>query len=106
MDALLDYLWGNVSYLRSFLAAELPEIKLVEPDGTYLVWLDFRGLNLEADELARFLSEDAKLALNAGYWFGREGAGFMRMNIAAPRSMLMAAMKTLKQAVDSRNERP
>jgi len=102
LEALLVTLQGNVDFVRTFLAANVPGVKLVEPEGTYLLWLDFRELGLDAKELARFLAGEAKLALNAGYWFGREGAGFARMNIACPRSVLAEAMARLAQAVQQR----
>jgi len=69
--------------------------QLVKPEGTYLVWLDFKELGLDAKALAKFLAQEARLALNAGYWFGREGAGYARMNIAAPRSVLESPMLSI-----------
>lgn len=99
LDELLDYLWQNILYVQNFLDRHIPQIKLVKPEGTYLIWADFRGLGLEASDLARFLAQEAGLALNSGFWFGREGAGFMRMNIACPRSLLEEAMMRLKSAV-------
>ena len=65
------------------------------------MWLDFRGLGLETKALARFLAQEARLALNPGYWFGREGAGFARMNIACPQSVLREALVRLTTAVDN-----
>jgi cystathionine beta-lyase len=99
LDGLLAYLQGNVDFLRSYLAQELPRVRLVEPEGTFLVWVDFRELGLDAKELARFLGQEAGLALNPGHWFGREGAGYARMNIACPRSLLQEAMQRLTGAV-------
>jgi len=101
LDKLLAYLHGNVDFLQSYLDEILPQIKLVEPEGTYLVWLNFKGLGLEAKALAKFLAQEARLALNAGYWFGREGAGYARMNIASPRSTLQQALERLTNAVRS-----
>ena len=98
LDDLLAYLWQNIAYVREFLAVNLPQVKLVEPEGTYLIWVDFTELGLEAGDLAQFLAQEARLALNSGFWFGREGAGFMRMNIACPRSVLEEAMLRLKKA--------
>jgi cystathionine beta-lyase len=99
LDQLLGYLQGNVDFVRSFLGENLPQVRLVEPEGTYLAWLDFRALGLGAKELARFLAQEAELALNAGYWFGREGAGYARMGIACPRSVLHEALSRLCDAV-------
>jgi len=85
--------------LRSYLQENLPQVKLIEPEGTYLVWLDFKELGLDAKELEKFLAQKAQLALNPGYWFGREGAGYARMNIACPRSLLQEALFRLTKAV-------
>ena len=100
LDALLVYLQSNIDYLRSFLRDRLPQVKLIEPEGTYLVWLDFKELGLEAKELQGFLAQKARLALNPGYWFGREGAGYARMNIACPRSTLHEALSRLTRAIN------
>ena len=99
LDELLHYLHDNILFLRAFLDKEVPGVSLVMPEGTYLAWLDFRGLGLETKALARFLAEDARLALNPGYWFGREGAGYARMTIACPRPMLEDGLTRLATAV-------
>jgi cystathionine beta-lyase len=100
LDELLVYLQGNIDCLKSYLAEDLPQVRLIEPEGTYLVWLDLRELGLDAKELQRFLAQEARLALNPGHWFGREGAGFARMNIASPKSTLLEAMSRLAKAVN------
>ena len=99
LDELLIYLQSNVDFIRTYLQANIPQVTLVEPEGTYLVWLNFAGLGLDAKVLETFLAQDAQLALNAGYWFGREGAGFARMNIACPRTLLEQAFGHLTEAV-------
>jgi cystathionine beta-lyase len=98
LDALLAYLQTNIGFLKSFLHENLPQIKLIEPEGTYLVWLNFEALGLDAKALERFLAQNARLALNSGYWFGREGAGYARMNIASPRSTIAEALERLADA--------
>ncbi|MCP4421928.1 MAG: pyridoxal phosphate-dependent aminotransferase [Chloroflexi bacterium] len=98
LDELLVYLQQNITYIDDFLHDHIPQVKLVQPEGTYLVWLDFTRLEMDAKVLAKFLGEEAQLALNAGHWFGREGAGFARMNIAVPRAVLEDALGRLKQA--------
>ncbi len=100
LDDLLAYLQQNITFMQHFLDRYIPQVKLVEPEGTYLVWLDFGGLGLDAQAQAQFLAQKARLALNSGFWFGREGAGFMRMNIASPRSVLEEAMIRLKLATE------
>jgi cysteine-S-conjugate beta-lyase len=102
LKLLLEYLHENVSFLRDYLLQHIPQVRLIEPQGTFLVWLDFSGLGLDVKELDRFLAQDARLALSSGYWFGREGAGFARMNIAIPRSVLNEALSRLAQACASR----
>lgn len=99
LDELLVYLQANIEFLRSYLVENIPQIKLIEPEGTFLVWLDFRDLELGAKDLASFLAHKARIALNPGHWFGREGAGFARMNIACPRSTLEEALLRLRNSV-------
>lgn len=99
LDELVDYLQRNIEYLRRFLKQHLPEVRLVEPEGTFLVWLDFRDLAMDAKQLEKFLATKAKLAINPGYWFGREGAGYARMTIACPKPMLQDALLRLQHAV-------
>ena len=100
LDQVTDYLAGNVDSLRDFLQQQVPGVKLVEPQGTYLVWLDFTALGLDAKQLETFLVQEARIAGNPGHWFGREGAGFARINIACPRSVLLEALENLASAVE------
>ena len=99
LDALLKYLRGNVDLVRRRLDREDVGIELVEPEGTFLAWLDFRGLGLDAKELETFLAQNARVALAQGYWFGREGAGFARMTLGAPRSTVERAVDRIVRAV-------
>jgi len=99
LDELLTYLHANINFLQSYFHNNLPQIKLIEPEGTFLVWLDFKELGLDAKALEKFLTQKAQLALNSGYWFGREGAGYARMNIACPQSVLQEAVSRLTNAV-------
>jgi len=101
LDDLLVYLGSNLEFVRSFLARELPRVRLVEPEGTYLVWLDFRALGLTDRELNDLIVNKAKLWLDAGTMFGAGGTGFQRVNIACPRSLLERAMRQLKGALSS-----
>ena len=97
LDALLGYLGDNVEYARNRIES-IPGVTLIEPDGTYLLWLDFRELGLGGKELQAFLIERARVGLNAGRSFGRQGAGFARMCIACPRSTLTEAFDRLEAA--------
>ncbi|MEA3503540.1 MAG: aminotransferase class I/II-fold pyridoxal phosphate-dependent enzyme [Actinomycetota bacterium] len=98
LDELLALIASNAALLRDGLP---PGIDLVEPEGTYLAWLDFRELNMDVPELARWLGESAHLALSPGHWFGRQGAGFARMTIAAPPAQIGDAIGRLSAAVDA-----
>lgn len=98
---LMEYLGGNLNFVRRFLAKELPQIRLVEPEGTYLLWLDFKALGLTDRELDELLVHKAGLWLDAGTVFGAGGTGFQRINTACPRSILERAMRQLRDAVRS-----
>lgn len=98
MDELKEYLWENVAYLRIFLEEKLPKIKLIEPQGTYLVWLDFTAYDMLPEELEHKMRYEAKLWLDEGTMFGDEGAMFERVNIACPRSVLKKALNQLWEA--------
>ncbi len=102
LDELRAYLAGNLAFLEDFLAREIPEIRPIHPEGTYLVWLDCRGLGMDADELSTFMRDEARVALNDGQVFGAEGAGFERINIACPRSMLAEALERMAAAAATR----
>ena len=96
IEELKLYLYENVEYVRLFLQEHLPKVKLVEPEGTYLIWLDFTEYGFSAEELQQKMLHGAKLWLDEGTMFGEEGAGFMRVNIACPRSILEKAMEQMK----------
>ena len=101
LDELRRYLAENLSFVREYLRENIPEIKLVEPQGTYLVWLDCRCLRLTDRELKALIQDKAKLWTDDGYIFGAGGSGFERINIACPRSILKEALVNLKHAVDT-----
>ncbi len=98
LDAVRVYLQGNLDLVRSRLA-DLPDIDLIEPEGTFLLWIDFRALNLAPDELTVFLRRDAGWSITRGIAFGPQGAGFGRLNIACPRAGLARALDRLCAAV-------
>jgi len=98
---LKNYLMENLNFIRNFLKSRLPMIRLVEPEGTYLVWLDCRGLGLNDRQLDDLIVNKAGLWLDAGTMFGIGGSGFQRINIACPRSILEKALHLLEQAVIS-----
>lgn len=99
LAGLREYLGENLDFLRGFLQKRLPKIKLVEPEGTFLVWLDCRELGLNDRELDRLMVHEAGLWLDGGTMFGPGGEGFQRVNIACPRSILKKALMQLHKAV-------
>ena len=99
LDQMLAYVQGNIDYVEQFLATELPVIGMIRPQASYLVFLDCRKLGLSVKELNELFVGKAHLALNDGAMFGREGEGFMRLNVACPRSVIAEAMQRLKSAV-------
>ena len=99
LNQLMNYLKGNLEFLMSFLAQELPQIEAVQPEGTYLVWLDFRNLGMESKDLQEFLVHKAGVGLNAGYLFGPGGEGFARINIACSLEVLEEGLRRIKAAV-------
>jgi cystathionine beta-lyase len=100
LDQLLDYLEGNLDLMEDFIGKYIPRIKMIRPEGTYLVWLDCRGLGLDKDQLKHLMVKKARLYLDEGYIFGAEGEGFERMNIACPRRVLREALVRIRKAVD------
>ncbi|MFW9881072.1 MAG: MalY/PatB family protein, partial [Candidatus Thorarchaeota archaeon] len=101
LDALLLYLKESLDFLKDYIKENLPQIKVIETEGTYLVWLDFRELGLESKELEKLMRGKAKLALDEGYIFGQGGEGFERINIACPKSILEQALNQIKEAVSN-----
>jgi cysteine-S-conjugate beta-lyase len=102
LDQVLDYLQGNLEFLTGYFAKKIPEIKVIQPQGTYLIWLDCRQLGLDNLALKRFMREKAKVGLDDGFLFGLGGSGFQRMNIACPRSILAEALQRIEKAVAQR----
>lgn len=99
LEELKKYLSGNLDYVRTFIREKLPGVKLVEPEGTYLIWLDLRELGLSAEEQESLIVNKAGLWLDSGSMFGDEGVGFERINIACPRATLERAMMQLEKAL-------
>ena len=99
LEELLIHLDGNMDYVINFVKENIPEVKVRKPEGTYLMWLDFSALGMTKEELSMFMQKDAKIALDDGFWFGENGAGFERMNIACPRYMVEEGMKRIEKAI-------
>lgn len=99
LSQLKEYLSGNLAFVKDFLKERLPEITLIEPEGTYLIWLDFRKLNLTEEEREDLIVNKANLWLDSGAIFGKVGEGFERINIACPRKTLQQALIQLEGAL-------
>jgi cystathionine beta-lyase len=98
LEQVLDYLQGNLEFMLDYFVRRIPRIKVIPPQGTYLVWLDCRELGLDNLALKRFMCEKARVGLDDGFLFGAGGSGFQRMNIACPRSILAEALKRIEEA--------
>lgn len=101
LDELITYVHGNLEYLIDFVTDALPEIQIIKPEGTYLVWLDLRKLGLDRVQLKELMYQQAKVAFNEGASFGEDGEGFLRVNIACPRSILVEGLNRLSKALKS-----
>jgi len=102
---LIEYIHGNYSFMQDFCRDALPSLPLTRLEGTYLVWMDCRALPFTSDELERRLLTDAKLWLNSGTIYGATGEGFMRWNIACPRSVLAEGLNRFTDFVAQINLR-
>jgi len=101
LEQLLPYLQGNLDFTTEYFEKNIPTIKVIKPQGTYLVWLDCRELGLDSMALRSFMREKARVGLDDGFVFGAGGAGFQRMNIACPRAILEEALSRIKAAMGS-----
>ena len=99
LNQVIEYIQGNIDFVDDYLQKQIPQIKIIRPEASFLIWLDCRGLNLSQPELENFFIHKAKLGLNSGTMFGEEGAGFMRLNVGCSRITLEKALDSLKKAV-------
>ncbi len=97
--AMLSYVEGNILFVEDYCKKHLPQLKPLRPQASFLVWLDCRQLGLNHEQLVDLFVNKARLALNDGEMFGQGGEGFMRMNVATPRSVLQQALDQLRQAL-------
>ena len=100
LEQLLEYISGNLDYIKEYFDTRIPLIRANIPDATYLVWLDCRKLNMTDQELKEFMIRKAGLGLNPGSDFTRALSGFMRLNAACPRATLEKALGQLERAVN------
>lgn len=101
LSQLLTYLKGNDDFMWDFCHRNLPQFPLMRLEGTYLEWMDCKAIGLASADLERRLIDEASLWLNAGTMYGADGEGFMRWNIACPRSRLTEGLERFRQYVSS-----
>ena len=101
VNQLNEFLSSNMDYAIDFIKNRIPEVKICKAEGTYLLWLDFSSLGFTKEELSEFMKREAKVAMDDGYWFGDNGIGYERMNIACPRYMLEEGLTRIEKAVKS-----
>lgn len=99
LNQLLEYIEGNIEAVENFFVENCPDIKVIRPQASFLIWLDCRNLDMTQDELVDFFVNKAHLALNSGTMFGTQGKGFMRLNIAQPRAGLIKALGSVVKAL-------
>lgn len=100
LEQLLIYLDGTRNGVETYLSEHLPGIKVIKAEGTYLLWLDCRKWDMTDAQLKHFFIEQAGIGMNPGTQFGKEGSGFMRLNIGAPRQTVLRVLQNIKQALD------
>ena len=101
LDALLGYLQETRNFVLRYVKENIPNIHVIEPEGTYLLWLDCRSLGFNDNQLRDFFIHHAGVGLSSGSWFGEAGSGFMRMNLAAPRSLIETSLVNISNAINS-----
>lgn len=99
LEQLLDYLKGNLELTKTFIKERIPQLRVIEPEGTYLLWIDCRALGMDPASLEKFMLEEAKIWFDEGYIFGPGGEGFERVNLACPRSILREMLSRLEKAI-------
>lgn len=100
LEQILEYLWSNYLLVEEFIGNNLPNVKVMRPEATYLIWLDFTAYGMNNKALSEFATQHAKVALNDGGRFGTGGDGWLRINIGCPRSVLKEALERLKVAFE------
>ncbi|EFM10015.1 aminotransferase class I and II [Paenibacillus curdlanolyticus YK9] len=104
LDQLIPYLEENVNLVLAFVQKRLPQIKAMKPEGTYMVWLDCRAISEDPQKLKKLMFEQAGVAFSEGSVFGKQGAGYLRINVACPRSILTEALERFAAAIEAIGE--
>ncbi|MEM7028667.1 MAG: MalY/PatB family protein [Chloroflexota bacterium] len=100
LEAVIAYIEANYHFMKDYLAKHIPQLKVIQPEGTYLVWVDCRALEMTSEDRKVMMMEQAKVYLDEGELFGVEGEGFERFNIACPRSMLKEVLDRIRDTVN------
>ncbi|MBR5359853.1 MAG: aminotransferase, partial [Lachnospiraceae bacterium] len=98
-DAMMEYVRGNIEYVKEFTDKRLPGVKMIDHEGTYLVWLDFNGTGLTVEGIDDLIIKKAGLWLDSGHIFGPVGEGFQRINVACPKATLTEALERIEEAL-------
>ena len=101
LDQVMEYIEDNADFAIEYINKNMPKIKVEKPEGTYLLWLDFKSFNKTSEEIQNALVNIGKVALNDGSAYGAEGSGFFRINIACARSILEDGLERINKAVES-----
>ncbi len=104
LDEMLAYVAENIKFVDAYLRDNVPGVKAIMPQASFLIWLDFRSLGLSQEQLMRLMLEKAHLAMNDGSMFGSQGVGFVRLNVGTPRCVLEKALENIKLAVTEQLE--
>lgn len=102
LKEMIETVYDNYKYLVQFMQENYPQTKVYDLEGTYLAWVDVRSFGMEAKELETFMTDKAWLFLDQGYLFGKQGEGFVRFNLACPKTVLQEALLRMKKALDER----
>lgn len=94
---MLEYIWQNILFAKKYIDKNIPKLKFNIPEGTYLGWIDFNGYGVYGKNLEDLFEEKLKIAIDYGHWFGEEGKGFIRMNFACPREVVVEALERIKK---------
>lgn len=100
---MLEYIWQNILFAKKYIDENIPKLKFNIPEGTYLGWIDFNGYGVYGKNLEDLFEEKLKIAIDYGHWFGEEGKGFIRMNFACPREVVVEALERIKKYFEKNN---
>jgi cystathionine beta-lyase len=99
VEGLCEYVNANMDYMADYIQKNLPQLKMRKSEGTYMVWVDFRGTGMTTEEIEHFIAHKAHIGVDMGTWFGPGGEGWLRFNLACPRCLLEKALEMLSGAL-------